>query len=117
MKVSVERLRIWVLVGVGLLVLLIGAFLGYARYRVRHLVADLPQKLGIDVTNETDAFTYSQSNGSKTLYTIHAAKAIQHKDGKTAAAGCGDCVVWAWGCGFEEEEPGGDSGPNLWQGV
>ena len=83
MKVSVERLRIWVLVGVGLLVLLIGAFLGYARYRVRHLVADLPQKLGIDVTNETDAFTYSQSNGPKTLYTIHAAKAIQHKDGKT----------------------------------
>jgi lipopolysaccharide export system protein LptA len=83
MKVSVERLRIWVLVGVGLLVLLIGAFLGYARYRVGHLVANLPQKLGIDVTNETDAFTYSQSSGSKTLYTVHAAKAIQHKDGKT----------------------------------
>ena len=43
--------------GVGLLVLLIGAFLGYARYRVRHLVTDLPQKLGIDVT-EGDGRVY-----------------------------------------------------------
>ena len=117
MKVSIERLRIWLLVGVGLLVVLIGAFLGYARYRVRHVVADLPQKLGINVTNETDAFTWSQSNGPKTLYTIHAAKAIQHKDGKTLLRDVGIMLYGHGGGGSEEEGTAGDSGPDLWQGV
>ncbi|HEV2709830.1 MAG TPA: LptA/OstA family protein [Edaphobacter sp.] len=81
---SIERLRIWLLVGAGLLVMVIVAFLGYAHYRAHRFLAELPAKLGIDITQETDAFTLSQSGGprGKTLYTIHAAKALQHKDGK-----------------------------------
>ncbi|WP_348268429.1 LptA/OstA family protein [Edaphobacter paludis] len=81
-SVSIERLRIWLLVGAGLLVTVIIAFLGYAHYRAHRFLAELPAKLGIDVTRETDAFTYSQSLGGRTIYTIHAAKALQHKDGK-----------------------------------
>jgi lipopolysaccharide export system protein LptA len=85
MNVSVERLRIWLLVGGGLLVLLIGAFLGYARYRLRHISVPKLSELGINVTNETDNVTFSHTagKGGKTQYTIHAAKSIQHKDGKT----------------------------------
>lgn len=81
---SVERLRVWLLVGAALLVAVIAAFLGYAHYRAHRFLTELPAKLGIDVTRETNTFTYSQSGGpnGKTLYTIHAAKAIQHKDGK-----------------------------------
>ncbi len=45
-------------------------------------MTELPGKLGIDVTRETNAFTYSQSVGGKTVYTIHAAKAVEHKNGK-----------------------------------
>ena len=32
-SMSIERLRIWLLVGAGLLVMVIAAFLGYAHYR------------------------------------------------------------------------------------
>ncbi|MDW5267138.1 MULTISPECIES: LptA/OstA family protein [Acidobacteriaceae] len=83
-SMSVERLRVWLLVGAALLVAVIAAFLGYAHYRAHRFLTELPAKLGIDITRETNGFTYSQSGGpnGKTLYTIHAAKAIQHKDGK-----------------------------------
>lgn len=81
-SISVERLRVWLLVGAGLLVMVIAAFLGYAHYRAHRFLTELPGKLGVDVTRETNAFTYSQSLGGRTVYTIHAAKAVQHKDGK-----------------------------------
>jgi lipopolysaccharide export system protein LptA len=81
-SVSVERLRVWLLVGAGLLVLVVTAFLGYAHYRAHRFLTELPGKLGIDVRQETNNWTYSQTAGGKTIYTIHAAKSIQHKDGK-----------------------------------
>ena len=81
-SMSVERLRVWLLVGAALLVAVIAAFLGYAHYRAHRFLTELPAKLGIDVTRETNAFTYSQSMGGRTIYTIHAATAVQHKDGK-----------------------------------
>jgi lipopolysaccharide export system protein LptA len=82
MRISVERLRIGLLVGAGLLVVVIAAFLGYARYRVRRGIANLPGKLGATITSESNGYTYSQSDGKKTVFTIHAAKAVQHNDGK-----------------------------------
>ena len=81
MSISVERLRVWLLVGAGLLVLIISAFLGYAHYRAHRFLRDLPKKLGVDVRRETNGFTYSQSLKGKTVFTLHAAKAFQHKDG------------------------------------
>lgn len=81
-SMSIERLRIWLLVGAGLLVLVIVSFLGYAHYRTHRFLSDLPEKLGVDVARETNAFTYSQSVGGRTIYTIHAARAVQHKNGK-----------------------------------
>src|SRR3981189_1111226 len=81
-SVSIERVRAWLLGGAGLLVLVIAAFLGYAHYRVHRFVKDLPAKLGADIAQETNGFTYSQSVQGKTLYTIHAAKAVQRKNGK-----------------------------------
>ncbi len=68
--------------GAGLLVLVIAAFLGYAHYRAHRFLAALPEKLGADIRQETNGFTYSQSEGGRTIYTIHASKAIQHKDGR-----------------------------------
>ena len=81
-SVSVERLRVWLLVGAGLLAAVIAAFLGYAHYRTHRFLTELPGRLGVDIRQETNAFTYSQSDGKKTIYTIHAAKAIEHKNGK-----------------------------------
>src|SRR6266478_1983247 len=82
MNVSIERLRFWLLVGAGLLVIVIAAFLGYAHYRAHRFLRDLPAKLGVDVRRETNGYTYSQSVQGRTVYTIHAAKAVERGDGK-----------------------------------
>ena len=82
LSVSIERLRVWLLVGAGLLAIVVAAFLGYAHYRAHRFLTALPGKLGIDVRQETNSWTYSQTAGGKTIYTIHAAKSTQHKDGK-----------------------------------
>jgi lipopolysaccharide export system protein LptA len=83
MNVSVERLRVWLLVGAGLLVVVVVAFLGYAHYlRVHRFLSNLPKKLGVDVRRETNGYTYSQSVQGRTIYTIHAANAVEHGDGK-----------------------------------
>jgi lipopolysaccharide export system protein LptA len=82
MNVSIERLRFWLLAGAGLLVIVIAAFLGYAHYRAHRFLRDLPQKLGVDIRRETNNVTYSQSVQGRTVYTIHAAKAVERSDGK-----------------------------------
>lgn len=66
------------------LMLVIAAFIGYARFlsRFRHL--KLPASLGANIVRETDGYTYSQSLQGKTVYTIHASKAVEHVDGKVA---------------------------------
>src|SRR5271154_3463246 len=81
MLTSVERLRIGLLVGSGLLVAVIGGFLEYAHYRTHRIVRDLPGRLGATITKEFGAYTYSQSLQGKTVFTIHAAQAVQHVDG------------------------------------
>lgn len=81
-SVSVERLRRWLLAGGVLLVAVIAVFLGVAHYRAHRFLTALPAKLGVDVRQETNGFTYSQSDGKRTIYTIHASKAVQHKDGR-----------------------------------
>ncbi len=80
-SVSIERLRVWLLVGVGLLVMVIAAFLGYAHFRASRFIRDLPAKLGADIRQETNAFTWSQTVEGRTVFTLHAAKAVQRKDG------------------------------------
>ncbi len=82
MSVSVERLRVWLLVGAGLLLIVIAAFLGYAHYRAHRFLTNLPKKLGVNVRRETNGFTYSQSVQGRTVYTIHASKAVERADGK-----------------------------------
>src|SRR5215469_356696 len=82
MRVSVERLRRWLLACAGLLVLVIAGFLGLAHYRSHRFFTNLPGKLGVDIRQETNSFTYSQTVKGRTVFTVHAAKAIQHKDGK-----------------------------------
>src|SRR3984957_7648307 len=82
MNVSIERLRLWLLAGAGLLVIVIVAFLGYAHYPAPPFLRDLPQKLGADVRRETNSVSYSQSVEGRTIYTIHAAKAVERSDGK-----------------------------------
>src|ERR1700729_2521224 len=103
MGISVARLRVWLLAGAGLLVVVIGAFLGAAHYRAARFIKDLPRKLGGNIQQETTGFTYSQSDGpnGKTIYTIHAAKAVQRTDGKVNLHDVG-IVLYGRGQGSEK---------------
>ena len=65
------------------LLLVLAGLLGYARYRANRFLADIPRRLGIDVKSETNGFTLSQSSKGRTLFTVHAARAVQHENGKT----------------------------------
>ncbi len=82
MRNRIERIRIYLLAGACLLLGVLAVFIGSARYLKRHALARLTSRLGIDIKSETNGFTYSQSLQGRTLYTIHAAKEIEHRDGK-----------------------------------
>ena len=81
MRITVERLRVGLVAGACLLVLVIAGFFGYARYRLHRTLVSLPGRMGATITKEFNGWTYSQSNGKQTVYTIHASKAEQHTDG------------------------------------
>ncbi len=114
MRNRVERLRIWLLGSAGFLLLVIAAFLVYARSVSHHRFA-LPNRLGVDIVRETDGYTYSQSLQGKTVFTIHAAKALEHTDRTIALHDVSialygekqdrnDCI---YGDEFEYDEKGG----------
>ena len=84
MSNRVERLRVWLVGSAVLLMLVIAAFVGSARYLRHRLLAGLPGKLGINIVRETNGYTYCQSMEGRTVYCIHAAKAVERKDGKIA---------------------------------
>jgi lipopolysaccharide export system protein LptA len=83
MRNRVEKLRIWLLGSAGFLLLVIVAFVGSAHFMAhRRLV--LPARLGVNIVRETNGFTYYQAMQGKTVFAIHAAKAVEHTDGKIA---------------------------------
>ncbi len=77
------RLRRWLLGCTVVLVAFIAGWVGYARHRALKALLQLPHLLGADIKSETDGYTYSQAVKGRTIFTIHAAKAIQHTSGKT----------------------------------
>ena len=82
MAVSVRGLR-WAVVGTAVaLLLVLAGLVGYGRWKARGFLAGLPKRLGISLQQETDNVTYSQSYRGRTVFTVHAAKQIQHGDGK-----------------------------------
>src|SRR5689334_8560099 len=84
MSDRVASLRRWLLGAGVLLVVVIAAFVTYSRLLSRLHHIKLPQKLGVNVVREAGGWTLSRSKGSRTLYTIHAAKLDQARNGKSA---------------------------------
>ena len=82
MRNRVERLRIYLLVSAVFLVLVIAAFIGSTRYLKHRFLAELPAKLGANVIVDTSGVTYNHTVQGHITYTIHAAKEIEHTDGK-----------------------------------
>jgi lipopolysaccharide export system protein LptA len=83
MRNRVERLRVWLIGSAGFLLLVIAAFIGTAHY-LRHHRLTLPKRLGANIVREANGYTYSQSVQGRTVFTLHASKAVEHSDGKVA---------------------------------
>lgn len=62
----------------------VAGFYIYARYRVQRAVHDLPAKLGANIQQNTEGFTYSQSAGGHTIFSISASNAVRYKQGGKA---------------------------------
>jgi lipopolysaccharide export system protein LptA len=84
MPVSIPRLRIWFAVMALAVVVVVGGFYFYARFQLHLALKNLPGKVGIDIQQTTEGFTLSKSEGGRTLFTIHASKATQFKQGGRA---------------------------------
>lgn len=66
-----------------LLVAALGAFLLIAHWRSRFNVRELPKRLGVDIQEEANGVTYTQSHQGHTLFKIHASRVVQLKsDGR-----------------------------------
>ena len=83
MRTTIEKVRAAVLVGAALVAVAVAGFVVVAHYRAHRSLRNLPERLGADIQKETSGYTYSQSLKGRTVFTIHAAKATQHKDGRT----------------------------------
>ena len=59
-------------------VILLGA-LGLRRLALHGIHLDLPGRLGANISQTANGFTYSQSQGGHTIFTIHASKLVQFK--------------------------------------
>jgi lipopolysaccharide export system protein LptA len=80
-RFTIERLRTIVLVAGVLLVAALGAFLALGRWKNALLKnRDIPKRLGIDISSESNGVTYTQSHGGHTIYKIHASKVVQLKN-------------------------------------
>src|SRR6202166_3512069 len=79
MGVNTASLRSWILLLAGALILAIAVFFAYGRWQGSRLSHDMPGGLGTSIQQSTEGFTYSESRGGHTIYTLHAFKAVQYK--------------------------------------
>ena len=80
-RFTIEHLRTLVLVGGVLLVAAIVIFLAAGQWTRRLLSKDLPNRLGINIEQQADGVNYTQTRKGKTIFKIHAARAVTMKAG------------------------------------
>lgn len=83
-RITIARLRFWIVSLGALLVVVIAAFLTYAHYKTRRAIRDIPERLGGQIERSSNGFTYSQSLRGHPAFTIHASNATQYKGGSRA---------------------------------
>ena len=81
MALRIELLRRWLGITAVLIVVLVTGTYFYLRYRAREAVTSVEKRLGINIQQSTTGFTFSKSEGGRTLFTIKADKAIQLSSG------------------------------------
>ena len=81
MRVTIKGLRQWIVGAAALLLVVVTGFFFYGRNRFRHIVRDLPARLGVNIQQTATGFSYSQSSQGHTLFTLKASKEFQLRSG------------------------------------
>src|ERR1700685_1297083 len=79
MPLPIYRLRRWLAVVAVLFVAVITGTYFYARMRLRDVLREVPNKIGIDIQQTANGFQFSKSDGKRTLFTVQAGKLKQFK--------------------------------------
>jgi lipopolysaccharide export system protein LptA len=62
----------------------VAGFYFYARHQLRISLKNLPARVGVNIQQTSEGFTLSKTEGGRTLFTIHASKVTQYKNGGRA---------------------------------
>ena len=81
MPLSVQRLRRAFALTALAIVLVVAAFYLYGRLRSRPLASKMARSMSSEIQQSTTGFTYSRSEGGRTVFTIHASKQVQFRQG------------------------------------
>ena len=79
MPLPIYRLRRWLAVIALLFIAVIAGMYFYARLRLRNVLREVPNKIGIDIQQTANGFQFSKSDGKRTLFTVQAGKLKQFK--------------------------------------
>lgn len=81
MRLSIERLRWFLLAGAVLFIASLIGLVTYGRYRAKKVFGSAVKRF-LQTPHETKNVTYSDSLLGHTSYTLHAGRVVQHGDGK-----------------------------------
>jgi lipopolysaccharide export system protein LptA len=79
MPLPIYRLRRWLAVIAVLFIAVVAGTYFYARLRLRNVLKEIPDKIGIDIKQTANGFQFSKSDGKRTLFTVQAGKLKQFK--------------------------------------
>src|SRR6266849_3042807 len=79
MPLPIYRLRRWLAVIAVLFIAMVAGAYFYARLRMRNVLKEIPNKIGIDIKQTANGFQFSKSDGKRTLFTIEASDLKQFK--------------------------------------
>ena len=79
MPLPIYRLRRWLAVIVVLFIAVVAGTYYYARLRLRNVLKELPNRIGLDIKQTANGFQFSKSDGKRTLFTVQAGKLKQFK--------------------------------------
>jgi lipopolysaccharide export system protein LptA len=79
MSLPVYRLRRWLAVIAVLFIAVVAGTYFYARLRLRNVLKEIPNKIGIDIKQTANGFQFSKSDGKRTQFTVQAGSLKQFK--------------------------------------
>ena len=79
--ISPSRLRRWFAGAAIAAIAVVAGMYFYARHRVQNALQEVPEKIGLEIQQSATGFTISKSEQGRTLFKLHAGKAVQFKTG------------------------------------